>query len=162
MKFRRLLAISLTLACALALGCRRQEKPADRSTIPVGIVTSVTGAEARFGQAQKYGYDMALDEINATGVLGKKLELIYQDDASKPEIASLAVEKLTEREDIPAIIGAYSSSATFPAAAVAKRHQVAMLCPCATAHVIKRGSLAGGGRRQSLTGADALPERDDR
>src|SRR6185436_4828903 len=115
MKFRRLLAMSLTLVCALAFGCQRQDKPANSTTIPVGIVTSVTGAEARFGQAQKYGYDMALDEINATGVLGKKIELVYQDDTSKPEVASLAVEQLAERADLGAIIGAYSSSATFPA-----------------------------------------------
>ena len=51
---------------------------------------------ARFGQAQKYGYEMAIDEINAKRVLGKKIELVYQDDTSKPEVASLTVEKLAD------------------------------------------------------------------
>jgi branched-subunit amino acid ABC-type transport system permease component/ABC-type branched-subunit amino acid transport system substrate-binding protein len=135
---KRLLAISIIILCALA-GCRSEGQNEPRDTvIPVGIVTSLTGAEARFGQAQKYGYAMALDEINSTGVLGKKLELIYQDDTSRPEVSTLAVEKLAERPDIGAIIGAYSSSATFPAAAVANRYQVPMLCPSATTDEITR------------------------
>jgi branched-subunit amino acid ABC-type transport system permease component/ABC-type branched-subunit amino acid transport system substrate-binding protein len=132
-----LLAISITILCALGTGCGGEQK-SNSNVIPVGIVTSVTGSEARFGQAQKYGYEMALDEINATGALGKKFELIYKDDASKPEIATLAVEQLAERADIGAIIGAYSSSATFPAAAVSDRYRVPMLCPSATTDEITR------------------------
>ena len=104
----------------------------------MGVITSLTGAEARFGQAQKYGYQMALDELEEKGVLGKKLELIYQDDTSKPEVASLTVEKLADRSDIVAIMGAYSSSATFPAAAVADRYHIPMLCPSATTDEITR------------------------
>ncbi|HVG18932.1 MAG TPA: ABC transporter substrate-binding protein [Blastocatellia bacterium] len=134
----RLPVISIIILCVLA-GCRGdRQKAALDADIPVGIVTSVTGAEARFGQAQKYGYQMALDEINSAGVLGKKLELIYQDDTSRPEVSTLAVEKLAERSDVGAIIGAYSSSSTFPAAAVANRYQVPMLCPSATTDEITR------------------------
>jgi branched-chain amino acid transport system permease protein len=102
------------------------------------VITSLTGAEARFGQAQKYGYQMALEELEAKGVLGKRLELIYQDDTSKPEVASLTVEKLSDRSDIVALMGAYSSSATFPAAAVADRYHIPMLCPSATTDEITR------------------------
>jgi branched-subunit amino acid ABC-type transport system permease component/ABC-type branched-subunit amino acid transport system substrate-binding protein len=106
--------------------------------IRVGVITSLTGPEARFGQAQKYGYEMALDEINVSGVLGRPVELIYQDDTSKPEVASLTVEKLSDRDDIVALIGAYSSAATFPAAAVANRYRIPMLCPSATTDEITR------------------------
>jgi branched-subunit amino acid ABC-type transport system permease component/ABC-type branched-subunit amino acid transport system substrate-binding protein len=81
---------------------------------------------------------MALDEINATGLLDKKLELVYQDDTSKPEVASLTVEKLADRDDIVALIGAYSSSATFPAAAVADRYRIPMMCPSAITDEITR------------------------
>ena len=81
---------------------------------------------------------MALDEINATGLLDKKLELVYQDDTSKPEVASLTVEKLADRDDIVGLIGAYSSSATFPAAAVADRYRIPMMCPSAITDEITR------------------------
>jgi branched-subunit amino acid ABC-type transport system permease component/ABC-type branched-subunit amino acid transport system substrate-binding protein len=126
------------LLCAFAAGCSREGEQGGENGIRVGIITSLTGAEARFGQAQKYGYEMALEEINSKGVLGKKLELVYQDDTSKPEVASLTVEKLSDRSDIVAIFGAYSSAATFPAAAVADRYHIPMLVPSATTDEITR------------------------
>lgn len=131
------LTITLLIFCLLTISCRMQEKTAN-DLIHVGIITSLTGAEARFGQAQKYGYEMALEEINAKGVLGKSVDLFYQDDTSKPEVASLTVEKLADRSDIVAIFGAYSSAATFPAAAVADRYHIPMLCPSATTDEITR------------------------
>lgn len=137
MSLKRSFSITLRILCLLTIGCRMQEKTASDS-IRVGIITSITGAEARFGQAQKYGYEMALEEINAKGVLGRSLELFYQDDTSKPEVASLTVEKLADRSDIVAIFGAYSSAATFPAAAVADRYHIPMLCPSATTDEITR------------------------
>lgn len=138
MNFKRLLASLAATTCLFLPGCRTQQETANDSVIRVGVITSLTGPEARFGQAQKYGYEMALDEINVSGVLGRPVELIYQDDTSKPEVASLTVEKLSERDDIVALIGAYSSAATFPAAAVANRYRIPMLCPSATTDEITR------------------------
>ena len=119
MTFKQLLVFLIPTLLFGPAGCRNRQSPADDSAIRLGVITSLTGPEARFGQAQKYGYETALDEINTNGVLGKKIELVYQDDTSKPEVASLIVEKLSDRSDIVALMGAYSSSATFPAAAVA-------------------------------------------
>lgn len=128
---RKLLAFLLTATALLALGCRKEEKTARSDSISVGIVTSLTGSEARFGFAQRQGYDIALEEINSAGVLGKKIELIYQDDTSKDEAAMTAVDKFTENPNIVSIIGAYKSSATFPASAIANRYQMPMLVPSA-------------------------------
>ncbi len=133
-----LFALFVILSCLVTSGCGRAPSQIGDDSIHVGIITSLTGAEARFGLAQKYGYEMALEEINSKGVLGKRLELIYQDDTSKPEVASLTVEKLADRSDIVAIFGAYSSAATFPAAAVADRYHIPMLCPSATTDEITR------------------------
>ncbi|HEY7546475.1 MAG TPA: ABC transporter substrate-binding protein [Blastocatellia bacterium] len=128
---RKLLAFLLALAALAVAGCRKEEKTAHGDSILVGIVTSLTGSEARFGAAQRQGYDIALEEINAAGVLGKKVELIYQDDTSKDEAAMTAVDKFTENEDIVSIIGAYKSSATFPASAIANRYRMPMMVPSA-------------------------------
>jgi len=142
MKLRRLVALLLMILCSLVLSCRQaNERDSERDTILIGIVTSLTGSEARFGQTQSYGYAMALEEINSSGgVLGKPLELLYQDDTSKDEYAMTAVDKLTENPDVAAIMGAYKSSATFPAAAVANRYRVPMLVPSAiTDQVTEQG-----------------------
>src|SRR5215510_6002994 len=114
MNLRIIVASTILFGSLLCFACTGREDSSSTEKINVGVITSLTGPEARFGQAQKYGYEMALDEINQTLVLGKKIELIYQDDTSKPEVASLTVEKLADRSDIAALIGAYSSSATFP------------------------------------------------
>jgi branched-chain amino acid transport system permease protein len=131
MNSKRHLTFLLVVASLVALGCRAERKAASGDTILIGIVTSLTGSEARFGAAQRQGYEIALEEINSAGVLGKKFELIYQDDTSKDEPAMTAVDQFTENPDIVAISGTYRSSATFPASAVANRYQVPMLVPSA-------------------------------
>jgi len=138
MNSKPLLILTLTALCLLPAGCAVNDEGDSPDSIRVGIISSLTGAEARFGLAQKYGYEFAIDEINSTGVLGKQIELVYQDDTSKPEVASLTVEKLADRNDIVALIGAYSSSATFPATAVANRYKMPMLCPSAITDEITR------------------------
>ncbi|MEW6209897.1 MAG: ABC transporter substrate-binding protein [Acidobacteriota bacterium] len=128
---RKLLLSLLAVIALLAFGCRKEEKSVNSDSILVGVVTSLTGSEARFGAAQRQGYDLALEEINSTGVLGKKIELVYQDDTSKDEAAMTAVDKFTENPNIVSIIGAYKSSATFPASAIANRYRVPMMVPSA-------------------------------
>src|SRR5262245_63377150 len=83
------------------------------STFKIGVITSLTGPAAAFGQAHKNGYTIALDELNARGgVLGKKIELVYYDDRSKPDQAVQGVNKLVDQDHVPIILGAYSSENT--------------------------------------------------
>ena len=140
MNSRRLAYISIAILCSLFLSCRNgEQKPSNTGPIPVGIISSFTGAEARFGQAHRNGYEMALDEINAAGgVLGRNLELIYHDDTSKADPAMSAVEELAENASVAAILGAYTSSSTFPATAVADRYQIPMIVPTAVTDEITR------------------------
>ena len=96
--------IALVGMCLMAIGllsCAPWTKPAPEPTstatgpVRIGIVTSISGSLARFGQAHLQGYDLALQEINAAGgVLGRPLKLVFEDDGSVPEAAAAAVEKL--------------------------------------------------------------------
>lgn len=102
--------------------------------IEIGIITALTGSEAKFGEAHMRGYQIALEEINAAGgVLGRPLKLIVEDDASKPENAISAAEKLATQTKVPLIIGSYSSAATLPAAQTATTYQVPFIVPTAAA-----------------------------
>jgi branched-chain amino acid transport system permease protein len=86
---------------------------------------------------------MARDEINAAGgVLGRKLELIYQDDTSKAEVAMAAAEDLAGDPTIVGLSGCYSSSATFPSSAVANRYRIPMLVPTSVTDEITRQGYA--------------------
>ena len=54
-------------------------------TIKVGEFACLTGKDATFGQSQHKGILLALEELNAAGgVLGKKIDLISEDNQSKP------------------------------------------------------------------------------
>lgn len=114
----------------------------DSGEIKIGVVTSLTGSEAKFGEAQKRGYDMALEEINAKGGIdGKKVTMIVEDDASKPEAAMSGIEKLVTQDKVPLLIGSYSSATTLPASKKATENQVPMIIPTASAdNITEQGS----------------------
>ena len=68
--------VSLALG---ALACGGSKSGGD--AIVVGHVASMTGDTATFGRSADQGMRMAIEELNAAGgVLGKKLELVTEDD----------------------------------------------------------------------------------
>jgi len=66
-----------------------------QDSIKIGIVTDHTGNAAEFAKIEEEGLELALKEINAAGgVLGKKIELSYEDDEDKPALSATKVRKL--------------------------------------------------------------------
>src|SRR5437879_2698921 len=130
-----ILAIVITWA-----GC--QGGPGAGNTIRIGVVTSLTGSNAAFGHAHKNGYTIALEEINAKGgLLGKKVELDYYDDQSRPDQAVQGVSKLVDQDYVPVILGAYSSESTRAIVPVVTQKQVPLVMPTAVAdNVMETGS----------------------
>ena len=58
---------------------------------------------------------MALEEINqAGGVLGKKVDLIIEDDTGEPSVGIAAAEKLLTRDKVVALIGATPAPSPTP------------------------------------------------
>lgn len=105
-----------------------------QGTIKIGVITSLTGSQAAFGEAHKNGYSIALDEINAKGgVLGKKIELDWYDDQSKPDQAVQGVSKLVDQDHVAMLLGAYSSENTKAIIGPVTTHQIPLLIPTATA-----------------------------
>lgn len=110
--------------------------------IRIGVITSITGSQSAFGLAHQRGYSIALDEINAKGgVLGRKIELDYCDDTSKPDQAVQCVSKLVDEDHVPVILGSYSSESTYAIVPVVTQKQVPLIVPTAVAaNVTQTGS----------------------
>ncbi len=85
-----------------------------QEAIKIGVITSLTGRFAEFGEQHKAGFLVALEQINAAGGIdGRLIELILEDDTSEQRLALSAAEKLLKK-DVPIILGAYASSITNP------------------------------------------------
>jgi len=82
-------------------------------TIPIGLVCSLTGDQAPWGEDNKKGAQLAVDEANAAGgINGKKFNLLIEDDGSKEEQGQSATEKLVDDEKVVAIMGEVASGIT--------------------------------------------------
>lgn len=105
-----------------------------QDTVKIGVPLPLTGAHAKFGEAQQMGFKLAFEEINQAGGIkagpfkGKKIEPLYEDTVSKPETARAAVEKLITQNKIPMIVGEYSSQNSYSVAAVANAKEVPYIC----------------------------------
>lgn len=103
-------------------------------TIKIGEYASLTGKEATYGQASHKGTLLAIEEINASGgVLGRKLELITEDDQSKSGEAATVVKKLISRDKVIAVIGEVASSRSLEAAPICQNARIPMISPSSTA-----------------------------
>jgi len=82
-------------------------------TVKIGVVGPRTGPAAATGKAFEEGIALAVDAVNAKGgVLGKPLEVIFEDTGGVPEKAASAFERLATREKVPIVVGeSHSSSA---------------------------------------------------
>lgn len=101
--------------------------------IKLGEYASLTGKEAGFGQTSHHGIVLAIEEINAAGgVLGRPLELAYEDNQTKSGESATAVKKLISRDKVVALIGEVSSGRSLEAAPIAQAAKIPMVAPAAT------------------------------
>lgn len=101
--------------------------------IKVGEYASLTGKEAGFGQSSHDGTALAVDDLNAAGgVLGKKIQLITEDDQSQSGQPSIDVRKLITDDGVVAVLGEVASSRSLEAAPICQKYQIPMISPSST------------------------------
>jgi branched-chain amino acid transport system substrate-binding protein len=118
-----------SLLAVTATGCGKS----GGDTIKIGEFASLTGKEATFGLSSHEGTLLAVDEINAAGgVLGKKLQLLTEDNQTKPGESATAVNKLISRDGVIAILGEVASSRSLEAAPICQQNKIPMISPSST------------------------------
>ncbi len=86
---------------------------AAQDTIKIGVTEPLTGAVAASGTYITNGARVAEEVINRQGgVLGKKIELVVEDNKSNPKEAVASAEKLILKDKVPIMMGAWSSTFT--------------------------------------------------
>ena len=99
---KRLLCLVTGLALLVASGALAAD------AVKIGLMGPMTGSWASEGQEMKQVVGLLADELNQQGgVLGRKVEIISEDDAGDPRQASLAANRLAT-QGIVSVIGTWS------------------------------------------------------
>jgi branched-chain amino acid transport system substrate-binding protein len=123
-------AALLFLVFLLTFGACRKEGGAGGS-IKIGVVLPITGSEAKPGQYQREGIQLAIKKFNEAGgvmvkSLGKKLPLeeVFYDDGSDQAKSSSLTERTMTTDNVVAVIGGYSTALGEAESVMPDRYQV--------------------------------------
>jgi branched-chain amino acid transport system substrate-binding protein len=123
------MSVKVVLASVLALvmvaGAIALAPAQGGKVVKIGDLGSKIGVFEGYGKWQSMGVQLAVDELNAKGgVLGHKIEIIVEDDETKPAPAVRKAEKLILQDDVKLLVGAISSGSTLAVMDVTKKHKV--------------------------------------
>ena len=125
---RNLLAAAAVLA--VPAGARAQVS----GPVQVGAIEVLSGPNAAYGTAIRAGLELALEEVNAKGVLGgRKIQLTVEDSAANKDQAINAARKLIGRDKVVVIIGPTLSNEMFAAGPVANERKIPIIGTSTTA-----------------------------
>jgi branched-chain amino acid transport system substrate-binding protein len=134
--------LSVLLLCILfavsftVLGCGNNKVDTSKETYKIGAVLSLSGPAAPLGQPEQKALQLLQDQLNSgAGVDGHKVEFIFEDDQSQPEVAKTAITKLINTEKVPGVIGTSSTGATLAMAPVAQSSKIPMICCAAGTNI---------------------------
>ncbi|MFZ5779788.1 MAG: ABC transporter substrate-binding protein [Pseudomonadota bacterium] len=131
--------LAAVAAMGLAVSAYAQEKK-----IKIGVIYDLTGPLAGGGSELQYiGAKIMLDHfIKQGGVEGYKIEAIYADAQSKPDVAINEAVRLIEQEKVDMLLGFYSSAQCVPVAArVEQLKKFMWITTCISSAVLENRNL---------------------
>lgn len=130
-KRRRVITLLVLLSVlTFSFGAAYHPVLAQREPVKIGVTLPLTGPASASGKAAQSGYLLAMDEINkAGGVLGRRLQLIFEDDGNLPAKAVPIFTKFVTVDRVHAITGVFGSAVGVSIVGPARLHQplIAML-----------------------------------
>src|SRR5947207_6954773 len=117
------LAASVAVGLIASIGAvQAQDK-----TIKIGALLPMSGPGSYFGAQDKQGIELALEQLNKSGVNGFKFEVQYEDSACSPLPATQAAKRLLEQYKPDVAIGEECSDATLAVMPVLAQAKVPLL-----------------------------------
>jgi branched-chain amino acid transport system substrate-binding protein len=124
----------LTAAAAIA-AIAGMVSAQDVQVVKIGHVAPVSGPQAAYGKDNENGARMAIEDLNAKGVVigGKKVkfELLAEDDAADPKQGAAAAQKLCDAK-VAGVAGHLNSGTTIPASKIYNDCGIPHITPSAT------------------------------
>lgn len=138
------IAVLAGLCALLVAGCGGSDSGGGGGSdkpIKVGASLPLTGEFSEPGKAAKQGYEVWAKTINQKGgLLGRKVEFVFRDDASSQNTVVSDYTNLIEREKVDLLAGTFSSLLNIPASTVAERNRMLYVEPAGGApEIFDRG-----------------------
>lgn len=130
------LLMSMLMLISLVAGCGGNAEKASApagDTIKVGFLGALTGDVANYGIPGLKGLDLAAEELNAKGgILGKKVEIIKEDNRGDKTEAANITKKYIAKDKVNVIIGDPCTGITQVAAKIAQENKMVLISAGAT------------------------------
>jgi ABC-type branched-chain amino acid transport systems, periplasmic component len=125
----------VAITTLLFTSCGNNTNP--RNTVKVGLIVELTGDMPAVGASSRNAAELAVSEINAAGgitISGNTypVDLVIEDNASKPDQSVAAANKLISQDNVIAIIGPNASLGAIPAAEIAEYNKTLLITPWST------------------------------
>src|SRR5215813_7050491 len=101
--------LCISIAASVALFAAAKVAHAQDKVIKIGGLFAMSGPGSYFGVQDKQGIELAIEQLNKTGVNGYRFEVQYEDSACSPLPATQAAKRLLEQAKVP-LLNAGSSS----------------------------------------------------
>lgn len=113
-------------------------KTEEGGTIKIGVLASLTGALESYGKQTQKGFELGIEYATegTMEVAGKKIEIIYEDTETKPEVAVQKATKLLEEDEVDFLVGSSSSGDTLAVLPLAEEYEKIMVVEPAVADSI--------------------------
>ena len=153
-------ALAAVTALGMAVSAQAQEKK-----IKIGVIYALTGPLAGGGTELGYlGAKIMIDHfIKQGGVEGYKIEAVYADAQSKPDVAINEAVRLIEQEKVNLVMGFFSSAQCVPVAArVEQLKNFMWITTCISTGVVENKNLKyvfrpqASGQQFGLMAADMI------
>ena len=95
--------------------------------IKIGGLFPMSGPGSYFGAQDKQGVELALEQLNKTGVNGYKFEVKYEDSSCSPLPATQAAKRLLDQFKPDVVIGEECSDATLAVMPIMEQAKVPLL-----------------------------------
>ena len=133
------LTLTLIATAVLLTACGKKEAAAPaaaaEAVVKIAHVGPVSGAIAHLGKDNENGARLAIEELNAAGVMidGKKvkLELMAEDDGADPKQGTAVAQKLVDAK-VAGVVGHLNSGTTIPASKLYSDAGIPQISPSAT------------------------------
>ena len=151
--------VKLAAATTVTAAASRFALPAIAQSQPVrvGAALPFSGGLELFGEQARIGIDLAAAEINAQGgILGRQIDILYEDMKTDPKTAAEKARKLIQRDEVIAVAGPITSSgrnAMVP-------HMMRLKTPLLYATNYEGADDEGGGCGRYLFFFNTVPNQD--